>query len=406
MALYTVTTQAELASAQSSLAAGDRVEMVPTANRVPYIIQYYTPDNTKYNNVTFTSRDPKNKAIIGRLYGQFGSGTRFWDLAFDSTGPTATDNLTPYHKTRGTPKADIWLQNCSSPQVVRCEMTGSARLPVSVENRDVAEATDGVVFNICNDILFRDNFLSSYNFGLKIQKGTGTHLVLANEFTGMQADVCQFSGFENLIYDDNYSHSHLGAEDDVTHPDMVQVHEQQGDFTSFIARRNIFDGRKNISNYQSFFCGNKGGAGVFGSILIEDNLIFGNHLNGIRVEQGTIVVIRRNALLGILQRTLTSINRPTIVITDYTDSANVNNNIAHAIAETSSYSLAAGVVQSGNIVLENSIGDGNINPNTVFEYPKALHMPIWESLARKSGITAGPMQRKHFPFLFNKLYVF
>src|SRR5680860_719990 len=150
--------------------------------------------------------------------------------------------------------------------------------------------------------------------------------ILGNNIHSIRSDGINLGRVQNVMLEQNYIHDFVGLAGAKDHRDMIQIQRSSGDGSSNITiRDNIMD--MGTGDYTQ---GIWAGTDKFNradptnwhqNIVIEGNVMYNAHTNGIAIHATDGLVIKENTLLAVPRAISGGITIPKIIVS--TDSANV-----------------------------------------------------------------------------------
>ena len=189
----------------------------------------------------------------------------------------------------------------------------------SVFDGDVAQGTgtsiDGTGYGTGLNILYSNNInivgteFKEWWKGL-IAANSDTVSVTQSDIHTIRSDGLVFDNVDNILVEQNYIHDFGGAAGSGDHRDMIQIQRAYGSGSDNITiRDNVFD-MGNGDYAQTIWMGGDGKDFsdpnvTHHNVVIEGNLIYNGHVNGIAVHGVDGLVISKNTVLHVDEKTLT-----------------------------------------------------------------------------------------------------
>ena len=279
---------AELSAALSSAEGGDRIVLAGG--------DYGSLDIrgvTFSSDVTIVSADPANPAIVRELDIRDSSHLVFDGILFDYVaGPDATDWSRPFSV------------EDSAYITIRNSVFDGDEVPSETGSGDFGTGYGLRVKGSDNIVVENNEFFEFYR---AIVIGASTNItVSANDIHTIASDGINFVSTDGLLIEGNWLHDFKVDPTGGAHADMIQSWTSLGKMTSknVTIRDNFLDAGTGSAT-QSIFIRNEvvdQGLGSFEdyayqNILIEDNVIYNDHVHGITVDETDGLTIRNNTLL-------------------------------------------------------------------------------------------------------------
>ncbi|MEM9969923.1 MAG: right-handed parallel beta-helix repeat-containing protein, partial [Pseudomonadota bacterium] len=340
MRTWNASTRAELDAALDAASGGDKIVLSPG--------QYGSLNlkNVEFDDfVTITSADPDNEARFTGIQVSGSEYIRFDDIHVDS----------PSNGSSGG--GFVYIRDESSHiQIINSEINGS------VDN--VFEGGFGVRVKDASDIVFSNNYIHDVNHGVSFFS-VDDLVVSENYFDRVMSDSMKFGGVSGALIENNWGAQFFDATPDA-HVDFIQF---QASATDTIIRGNVLLGQEYDGGkvYQGIFMS---GGGVYKNVLVENNIIHTNTVNGILMNAAPgsdDVVIQNNTVISDVEDS--KWDKATIRIVEFDGTMTVRNNVADDFW----LGGASDLKQSGNVQVQ------FLDPS------KANHYDNYFANATKSG---------------------
>ena len=274
--IISVASAAELYAALSSAQGGERIELAGGDYGSLDIRGVTFP-----SDVTIVSADPENPAVIRGVYLRDSSHLVFDGILFDNEYDPAN------------PTSLFYVSRSSFITIRNSVFDG----PVAPDANGTGEYGYGygLYLNSSDNITVENN--EFFDFGKALVALLSSNITVnANDVHTISGDIFNFVSVDGALIEGNWLHDFKIDPTSGNHPDMIQFWTSPGEVTiqNVIIRSNFLDaGTGNWT--QSIFMANPGEP--FLNILIEDNVIYNDHVHGITVGVTDGLVIRNNTLL-------------------------------------------------------------------------------------------------------------
>jgi hypothetical protein len=288
-----VSNAAQLLSAMASAKGGETIMMKPgdygnlslTAGK--NFLAHYT------SQVTITSADPANAAVLKGLNLQGVTNLKFDHVKFDYKA-TAADTIST---------SPFKLTKCANVSITNSEFDGAKATNLGAPY-DGYGTGKGLVVSGSTNIAVTGNNFHDFHRGAVFERSSNL-TVSANELRAMSSDGLDFAQVKNVLIQGNSIHDFSRSVDSPDHPDMIQFHTK--DTTAASSNIKIVDNFLNVGNgsfTQSIFMRNEAvDTGVAGAtlfykdVVIANNVIRNSHVNAIYVGETNNLKIDNNTLL-------------------------------------------------------------------------------------------------------------
>lgn len=348
MAVHTVSTSEELATALEAARGGDRIEL----EAGDYGLVQITSE-TFSSEVTITSADPDDMATIGKL--------KVWsssNLTFENVNLTFTateDTLDFESLARFDYGENITFRNC----VFEGDTAKAGIDPDSPASELAENGIDGypiggaLAFLNVDNIAIEDCDFSTFKGGLAFVYGDNIE-VTGNSFENMRTTQLIGADVDNLeIRDNHFSEinpwtSPSGGGD---HGDYIHIwttSNQVGPSSDITIADNFFEGAGPAVQGIYIEDNNKGKG--YEDVVIENNLMQASHAQGIYVERADGLIIRDNTLL---EGATEGGNAPGVLLNQGNTNVVVENNVlSRVIGEDVDNAAAQNVVVGDNLYVQ------------------------------------------------------
>ena len=269
---------AELYAALSSAQGGERIELAGGDYGSLDIRGVTFP-----SDVTIVSADPENPAVIRGVYLRDSSHLVFDGILFDYVAEPGD-----------APWVKPFIVRDSTFITIRNSVFDGAEVPSATGIGEYGTGFGLRVQGSDNITVENNEFFEFYKAFVALLSSNIT--VNANDVHTISGDIFNFVSVDGLLVEGNWLHDFKIDPTSGNHPDMIQLWTSPGEepVQNVIIRGNFLDaGTGNWT--QSIFMANPGEP--FLNILIEDNVIYNDHLHGITVGLTDGLVIRNNTLL-------------------------------------------------------------------------------------------------------------
>lgn len=352
--IYSVSTAEELMNALASAKGGDTIELA--GGDYGNLTLRGDIANFSFDSaISVVSADPDNQAVFSGLAVKNASNITFENLIFDyeySDGDAGW--LRPFK---------VWESN----NITFSNSTFSGDVAQGVSNIYDGYGTGyGLAITKSQDITIENSIFETWGKGFIIDEVNGLQVV-GNEISDIREDGMNLIRVENATVEENYIHDFRVHPEDPGHRDMIQLWTLQDHdipISNVEIRGNILDVGDGVFT-QSIFMGN-GAARVnpsdttmyFQNIVIEDNVIYNNHLHGISVGETIGLTIQNNTLIQVDDAwgAEGANMAPQIRVAENSDLVVIEKNITSAIA---GYSNQEGWDVASNAILSKDAYEGN-----------------------------------------------
>ena len=320
MAVISVSNAAELSAALSSAQGGDRIELAGGDYGKVWVGNDFASD------VTIVSADPSDPAIFHELHINGATHIVFDGLVLDYIN----DPADPYY-------VKPFEVVTSSFITIRNSVFDGDEIPSADGSGDYGTGI-GLWVRWSDHIVIENNEIFEFLRGVNV--GSSSDIVLrANDVHTVRSEGFDFWNVHGVLIEDNWIHDfkRLFGSD---HPDMIQFwNVVAGEFSEDVIIRGNFLDSGDGGWTQSIFIFNevvfRNGAGYesyFRNFLIEDNVIYNDHVHGITIGAVDGLQILNNTLLHNTASNL-PVNQgggaPLINIFGKTLNATIEGNIVH-----------------------------------------------------------------------------
>ncbi|WP_200818620.1 right-handed parallel beta-helix repeat-containing protein, partial [Ruegeria meonggei] len=381
----TVTSSAELKQALASATGGETILLAAG--------DYGRLDlrDAKYgSNVTIKSADPNDMASFSQMSLINSSNVTFDTIMFDYTYQPGDYNFQSPFGVNGS--YNVTFKD-------------------SVFDGDVARGTgtsiDGTGYGTGLNILNSANInVTGTEFkewwkGFIAAKSDGIS-VTGSDIHTIRSDGLVFDGVDNILVEDNYIHDFGGAAGSGDHRDMIQIQRAYGSGSDNITiRNNVFD-MGNGDYAQTIWMGGDGKNFsdpnvIHHNVLIEGNMIYNGHVNGIAIHAVDGLTISKNTILHVDEKTLTGgVEIPAINVLSGKN-VTIEQNITSQII---GYNGQSGWTVNNNVLLQPGEYD------QAFDYFATAQANGYNQYGIKAGsladtLNAGSDLADQFPFSYN-----
>jgi hypothetical protein len=289
----TVTSASELYSALAKAKGGEIIKLA-AGNYGDISLTGKSGFNLNFpSNVTITSADPANKAVLTGL-----------DLR--GVHNLTLDRLTFDYKFEVTDKIyerPFSVSGGSNITITNSVFDGDLAHGLSAADNGFGYAI-GLSIRGAANVTIAGNEFRDFHRGLTVGESTNIS-VISNDIHSMRMDGMNFSQVQGVVIDGNHLHDFRGSPTSGDHSDMIQFWTAgtSKPSTDITIKNNILD-IANGSATQSIFMRNErvdtGAAGAemnYQNVLIENNVITNGHAHGITVGETTGLTIRQNSVL-------------------------------------------------------------------------------------------------------------
>ena len=269
------------------------------------------------SNVTIKSADPSNQASFSEMYLTNTSNITFDEINFDytySSGDKAATN--------------------------KFLITGSSNITIdnSVFDGDLSSGTGlgkGLVIRSSNNIDVTNTEFHSWWKALGASKSSDITFA-GNNIHTIRSDGISLGEVQNVLIENNYIHDFGGLAGSNDHRDMIQVQRSNGTGSSdIIIRNNVLDMGDGDYTQGIWFGGDKGKYANpqdwHYNVVIENNLIYNAHANGLAVHMTEGLDISNNTLIAVPSGQTGGVTIPKILVTGGSKDVTIEQNITPAI---------------------------------------------------------------------------
>ncbi|WP_425082416.1 right-handed parallel beta-helix repeat-containing protein [Ruegeria arenilitoris] len=381
----TVTNAAELKQALASATGGETILLAPGDYGGLNL------RDAKYgSNVTIKSADPNDMASFSQMSVTNSSNVTFDTVLFDYTYKSGDYNFQSPFGVYGS--SNVTFKD-------------------SIFDGDVARGTgtsiDGTGYGTGLNILNSNNVnvvgseFKEWWKGLIAAK-SDTVSVTQSDIHTIRSDGLVFDGVDNILVEQNYIHDFGGAAGSGDHRDMIQIQRAYGSGSDNITiRDNVFD-MGNGDYAQTIWMGGDGKSFsdpnvIHHNVLIEGNMIYNGHVNGIAIHAVDGLVISKNTILHVDEKTLTGgVEIPAINVLSGKN-VTIEQNITSQII---GYNGQSGWTINDNVLLQPGEYD------QAFDYFATAQSDGYNQYGVKAGsladtLNAGSDLADQFPFSYN-----
>jgi hypothetical protein len=294
-ATVNVNQQSELDMALKVAESGDVIQLI---GNEPYVISIR---NRSYSPpLTIRNRDPGSPTVIRLANVIESDGIIFSDLKMNSRIPHEGDRRL----------AVFSIIKSKNIRVTNSVLSGSAVTYLSeLDKQGMAE--NFILIRWSDNIEISKNDISGFMHGISILESRYLE-ISNNNISRLQGDGIRMGGVQWLTISDNRISDFLGADQSVTHSDMIQLWSTNSKLVSNnikIQRNRLLSGNgpatqaifmrneqsdKNTTNEDRFYS----------DITVEDNLIHNGHLHGIMVGETRRLLVKNNTLIPNFKSTM------------------------------------------------------------------------------------------------------
>lgn len=289
----TVHNGAELVAAMARAKGGETIALAPGDYGKVSLYQGKNFFAQYKSEVTITSADPDNAAVLKGLNLTGVSNVKFDNLKFDYNA-AATD---PIHAT------PFKLSKCTNIAITNSEFDGDKATNLGALYNGYATG-NGLTVTGSSNIVVTGNDFHDFHRGAVFNKSQNL-TVSANEIHNISSDGLDFAQVKNVLIQGNSIHDFSRNEKNPDHPDMIQFFSTGA--TTASSNIKIVDNFLNVGSgtwTQSIFMRNEavsvGGGGpdmFYQNVVIANNVIRNSHANAIIVGETNNLKIDNNTLL-------------------------------------------------------------------------------------------------------------
>ena len=155
--------------------------------------------------------------------------------------------------------------------------------------------------------------------------------VIGNDVHTIRSDGLNFGQVTGLLVEKNYIHDFKSAPNTADHRDMIQILRSSGIGSSdIVIRNNIFD--MAAGEYtQTIWSGTDGSSAVLKNVLVENNIVYNAHTNGIAMHSIQGIVIRKNTVLRVPRAETAKVTIPNINVGSGSTNVTMEKNVVKGI---------------------------------------------------------------------------
>ncbi|WP_171239021.1 right-handed parallel beta-helix repeat-containing protein [Ruegeria sp. HKCCA5763] len=336
----TVTSAAELNQALSQATGGETILLAPGD---------YGKLSLKgaqfASEVTIKSADPANQASFSEMYLTNSSNITFDEITFDYTYSLGDATYTNKFLISGS--SNITIDNSlfdgdfASGTGTSADGTGFGK---------------GLVIRGSNNVEVTNTEFHSWWKALGAGRSTDINFS-GNNIHTIRSDGISLGEVQNVLIENNYIHDFGGAAGSNDHRDMIQVQRSNGTGSSdIIIRNNVLDMGEGDYTQGIWFGGDKGQYSNpedwHYNVVIENNIIYNAHANGLAVHMTEGLEITNNTLIAVPSGQTGGVAIPKILVTGGSKDVTIEQNITPTIVGPS-------VIPSDWTIQDNAI----IQPN-------------------------------------------
>ncbi len=353
--------------------------------------------DTQYaSNVTIKSADPNDPASFSEMYLNNTSNLTFDEIKFDYTFSAGDANHTTKFHIRDS--SNITIDN-------------------SVFDGDFASGTgttaDGTGFGRGLSIWGSDNIdvinteFHSWWKALSAAQSSDINFS-GNNIHTIRSDGISLSEVQNVLIENNYIHDFGGAAGSGDHRDMIQIQRPNGTGSSdIIIRNNILDiGSGDYA--QGIWAGDDKSDSSDPShwhynIVIEDNILYNAHANGIALHTTDGLTITNNTVVAVPTQQTGGVTIPKIIVGASSQNVTIEQNIAPAVV---GHQGQSGWNVQDNVIVQNNDPSAPGHYDTQFIYYATSATDGYNQFGTLPGSTAdqlnaGSSLADSFPLDYN-----
>ncbi|WP_170763204.1 right-handed parallel beta-helix repeat-containing protein [Ruegeria lacuscaerulensis] len=290
------------------------------------------------SEVTIKSADPNNQASFSEMYLTNTSNITFDEVVFDytySSGDTATTN--------------------------KFLITGSNNITIdnSVFDGDLSSGTGlgkGLVIRSSDNIDVINTEFHSWWKALGAAKSSDINFS-GNNIHTIRSDGISLGEVQNVLIENNYIHDFGGAAGSKDHRDMIQVQRSNGTGSSdIIIRNNVLDMGDGDYTQGIWFGGDKATfkdpTNWHYNVVIENNIIYNAHANGLAVHMTQGLDITNNTLIAVPSGQTGGVAIPKILVTGGSKDVTIEQNITPAIVSPTVLASDANWTVQDNAIIQ------------------------------------------------------
>jgi Right handed beta helix region len=342
MSVFNVSNSAELSAALGAATGGDEIRLASG----DYGQLSLNSGDSFSSEITITSADPNAPASFSKLRVDGASNVTFDSILFDYTFSSGErDTYEPFA-----------VKNSDHIKFVNSVFDGDVTQGVST----LLDGTGtGRALAIRNSTSIEVSNNEVFDFWKGISGTTVTDFVVAgNDLHAIRADGMVFGNVHNMVLENNYLHDFVAAIGVSDHRDMIQFGKsvQHGQASSdVVIRNNVFD-MGTGDHGQTLFMGNNSvdpndTSMFYQNILIENNIIYNAHVNGLVVAEADGLIIRDNTVVAIDRGETKGIAVPVISVSHFSQNVVIENNVT---PDVRGYNGQSNWTLSNNVLIQNT----------------------------------------------------
>jgi hypothetical protein len=265
MAKINVSGRADLLSALSSANGGDTIIL----------------ENGNYGSLDIENRHFGDYVTIRA---ENSLGAKFHDIDIRGSSHVRIDGVHVSHGSNGGPSSKVVTIDGDSRHVefINSEVNGLE------DGKNTGHY--GIHSGDAQDVTIKNNYVHDVKNGIVVLGTKGVDVV-GNEIDKIGSDAMKFASMSDALIENNTGPRTITQDDSSWHMDFMQF---QGNVQDTIIRGNVFM-PESTSWSQGIFAGK--GMGMK-DVLIEQNIIYTGILNGIKIYDGSGIVVQNNTVLN------------------------------------------------------------------------------------------------------------
>ncbi len=316
----TVTSAAELNQALSQAQGGETILLAAG--------DYGTLNlkNALYaSNVTIKSADPSAMASFSEVYVNQTSNVTFDTIEFDYT----------YSSGQRESASKFRIDNSTNINIVNSVFDGDFASGTGTSADGTGFGKGLVVEGSANVTIANSEFHSWWK---ALNVGTSSDVdLIGNNIHTIRSDGINLGRVDGVLIENNYIHDFGGAAGSHDHRDMIQIKRSSGDGSSdIIIRNNVLD--MGAGDYtQGIWAGGDNAnysdpTDWHQDIVIEGNIIYNAHTNGIALHMTDGLTISNNTLIAVPRAVTGGVTIPKITVGSSSTNVIIDQNVTSGIA--------------------------------------------------------------------------
>lgn len=321
MTIFNVSNATELQAALSQASGGDEIRLAGG----DYGEISFTSDAQFTSEVRIVSADPDDVASFSRVTVKDASNLTFDNIKFDYT----------YSSDDGSGASRFRVIDSSEITFVNSEFSGDFASGTGT-TADGTGYGRGLAIEGSSNIDIIDSEFHSWWKAISVTSCEDVNLI-GNDIHTIRSDGINVGRSDGVLIEDNYIHDFGGAAGSGDHRDMIQVMRASEEGSSNITiRDNVFDVGEGDYTQTIFFGSDKADASNpddwHYNVVIEGNMIYNNHTNGIVLSMVDGLEITNNTLIAVPREIEGGITIPKILSSSENKNVTIEGNVTSDVA--------------------------------------------------------------------------